>query len=262
MDMDSTTITPEHTPVWEWQHQPDTCAVVSEMSIINQFGHDLTQEQAAFISAENGWYMPGGGTSPEHIGNMMDIYGIPNHTVMDATVADLARELQAGHGVIVGVNSDELWSQGALAELWEYIKSVFGFDNSLMSPADHAVVVTGIDMNDPSSPQVIINDSGTPDGASAHYPLDKFMDAWENSNCYYVATDSPMPGAQPDVLEQIDFSPWLTVAIDVLPELIGGAVAGGSMALGLDPLTSADIGIATISLLNDYFETPGAIEMI
>ncbi len=262
MDGIPMTITPEHTPIWEWQRSDDTCAVVSEMSIINQFGHDLTQEQAAYISSENGWYMPGGGTSPMHIGNMMDLYDIPNHTVLGATVADLAQELQAGHGVIVGVDSAELWAEGPLAELWQYLKSALGLDNSMFSPANHAVVVTGIDMSDPNHPQVIINDSGAPDGASARYPLDKFMDAWENSDFYYVATDEPMPGTQPGLLDQIDFSPWLALLGEVAPVVVGGIVGGGAMAMGLDPLTSTDLGIVSASLVEDFFNSPGAIDMV
>ena len=31
---------------WELQMQPDNCAVVAEMSLINQFGYGLNQEQA------------------------------------------------------------------------------------------------------------------------------------------------------------------------------------------------------------------------
>ena len=36
---------------WELQMQPDNCAVVAEMSLINQFGYGLNQEQACYISS-------------------------------------------------------------------------------------------------------------------------------------------------------------------------------------------------------------------
>ena len=178
------------TQIWD-----DNCAVVAETSIINQFHPDLNldQETAAYISATNGWYQPGGGTSPDVIGNMMDSFGISSHTNTNATASDLAWELQQGHGIIVGVNSSELWETGPFADIKHEICKAFGLDNQIWNPADHAVTVTGIDKSDPENPMVVINDSGVPDGAGVKYPLDKFIDAWENSGCYYVATDDPLP---------------------------------------------------------------------
>lgn len=130
-----------------------------------------------------GWYVPGYGTSIDDLGNLMDLYDIPNHSVANASIADLARELEAGHGVIVGVNSGQLWDTGPLNDLINFICKVLGLDNSTYMPADHAITVTGIDMSDPSNPMVIINDSGVPNGQAMPYPLDKFMDAWENAHC-------------------------------------------------------------------------------
>ncbi|WPX40845.1 hypothetical protein QET93_001850 [Akkermansia sp. N21116] len=167
---------------WQFQTQPDSCAVVAEMSLINQFGYGLDQDQACYISFSNGWYQPGAGTSLSDIGNMMDMYHIPNHSVQNATLGDLARELQAGHGIIVGIDSDQLWDQGPLNDLKIALCKGLGLDSSQFMPADHAVVVTGIDASDPNNPMVILNDSGSPDGQAIHYPLDKFMDAWENSD--------------------------------------------------------------------------------
>lgn len=180
----------------EQQIFDDNCAVVAETSIINQFCPDLNldQETAAYISATNGWYHPGAGTSPDVIGNMMDTFGIDNHVNTSATAMDLAHELQQGHGVIVGVNSSELWEQGPLADLKHAICKAFGLDNPVWSPADHAVTVTGIDTSDPDHPMVVINDSGV--GGTTVYPLDKFIDAWENSGCHYVATNDPLPSLQ------------------------------------------------------------------
>jgi hypothetical protein len=181
---------------WMYQELPDNCAVAAETSIINQFRpdqDDLSIEDASYISASHGWYDPGMGTSPDEIGNMMDLYGIPNHTVSNASIDQLAYELQQGHGVIVGVNSDDLWDQGPLSEFLEFLMDAFGLDRSDIVGADHAITVTGIDVSDPENPMVVINDSGTPDGAGVRYPLDKFKDAWENSGFYYTATDVPIP---------------------------------------------------------------------
>lgn len=167
---------------------PDNCAVCAETSILNQCipGLDLDQIDAAQISASNDWYVPGEGTSPDVIGNLLESHGIETHTVHNATVEQLASEVMQGHGVIVGVNSGDLWAEGPLAELKNFLYDTLGL------PADHAIVVTGFDVSDPANPQVIINDSGVLDGAGVRYPLDKFVDAWQNSDFYYVATDAPI----------------------------------------------------------------------
>jgi hypothetical protein len=179
---------------WIYQNTADNCAVAAETSIINQFiDGGISLDDASYISATNGWYQPGLGTNPDEIGNLMDLSGIPNHSVMNATIEQLAIELQNGHGVIVGVNADELWDQGVLNDIKQFFLDAFGVDN--VNPANHAVVVTGIDLSDPDKPKVIINDSGTPNGAAVKYPLDQFADAWENSGFYYTATDMPIPSS-------------------------------------------------------------------
>ena len=179
---------------WILQDAPDNCAVAAEMSIINQFiSTPLSIDEASYISDANGWYQPGCGTSPEQVGQLMDAFGVPHHTVTDGTIDQLVQELRDGHGVIVGVNSSELWDEGIWGAIKQFFLDAFGLDDII--PADHAVVVTGIDNSDPANPMVIINDSGMPNGAAVRYPLDQFRDAWENSGFYYVATSIPIPHA-------------------------------------------------------------------
>ena len=199
----------------------DNCAVNAEASLIRQFGYDLSETEASYISAEHGWYMPGAGTSPNDVGNIMGLYDIETHTVTDATVADLADELAHGHGVIVGVKADDLWDQGPLQEICNFIYDAVGLDNSVTRPADHAIVVTGIDISDANNPMVLINDSGVPDGGAHAYPLDRFMDAWENSDFQYTATDSVLPS----LAAQVDTPSWGDMCSDFLSAAIG-VVAG------------------------------------
>ncbi|MBQ6340289.1 MAG: C39 family peptidase [Kiritimatiellae bacterium] len=198
---------------WELQHFDDNCAPTAEASIIKQFGYDYDQDQFAYISAANGWYTPGGGTSPEDIGNMMDLFNIPNHTVQNAGVADLIAELSQGHGVIVGVRSEQLWDQGPLAELKNFVVRKAGLDTSEWNPADHAIVVTGMDFSDPSNPMVLVNDSGEPGGQAHAYPLDRFVDAWQNSDFYYTATNNPLPSMAHDTSMLASFN-WNSLQAD------------------------------------------------
>ncbi len=181
-------------PDWHHQELPNDCAVVAQMSIINQYvDHPITETQAVYDSMVNGW-MTTGGTDPSDVGNLLDLYGIPNHRVEGASVDQLIQELQAGHRVVVGVNSGELWDSGPMADLQNWLKDQLGLNGGAFNSADHAVDVIGVDVSDPAHPMVVLNDSGTPDGAGAEYPLDKFVDAWHGSDCFYVATDSAPPG--------------------------------------------------------------------
>ena len=220
-----------HIHEWEMQIENDNCAVAAEISLINHFGFDISQEEANMISAENGWYQPGGGTSADDIGNMMDMFGIANHSCLNASVQDLAAELAAGHGVIVGIHNDDLYNNSSISNI---ICDIFGIDNPQDMPANHAVVVTGIDVSDPSHPMVVLNDPGTPDGAGARYPLDAFMDAWENSGFRYTATDQPLPHHEDGMYNDV-LNDYMAVA-DSAGDIIGG-IAGG-MA---DMMAAADI---------------------
>lgn len=228
----------------------DTCAVAAESSLIRQFGFDISEGEAAYISASNGWYQPGGGTSPDVIGNLMDLYDIDNHTVMNASLSDLAQELSQGHGVIVGVRSDQLWDQGAGFELKNFICEALGIDTSEYLPADHAIVVTGLDLSDPDNPMVLINDSGVPNGIAQAYPLDRFMDAWENSDFYYTATNDTLPSMMDDMnsseWNDINWGSWIGAGA-------GLTVGAFSLLETGDIELSTEIGAATYSVIESIF---------
>jgi hypothetical protein len=216
----------------DWIYQDaDNCAVAAETSIINQFlTVDLTLDEAGYISSSSGWWQPGMGTNPDEIGNLMDVYNIPNHTVMGGSIEQLAWELEQGNGLIVGVNSAELWDEGILNTIKQFFLDAFGLDD--INPADHAVVVTGIDVSNPDQPMVILNDSGTPNGAAAAYPLDQFVDAWQNSGFYYTATDIPIPDSQ--------YPPPSSLGFD-----LGDFLGLATTAYTGDPLLGETVNIAT-----------------
>ena len=245
---------------WDMQEFADNCEPTAESFIIKQFGYDnISTNDFAYISNANGWYQPGGGTNPEHLGDLKDLFGIDNHTVSNATIQDLASEIANGHGVIVGVRADQLWDQGPLQDLWNWLADIFGFDNPVDAPADHAVCVTGIDMSDPDNPMVILNDPGHPNGQGAAYPLDRFMDAWENSDFVMNATDSPLPAftaqneAIRDAISQYMADNDLPVPYDFTPS--------GASDLGLNDFADSlhDLSGPVNSILNDIGAILGGI---
>ena len=79
------------------QHHPDTCTVVSQKYIIEQFtGQDIPEDVLMHEAQDRGWYQPGGGTQPEDVGKLLELHGIPAHHDDHATVETLVTELGQG----------------------------------------------------------------------------------------------------------------------------------------------------------------------
>ena len=168
------------------QNYSDTCAIKSQQLILNDFGIPITEDQCVQYSIEHGWYANDGtGTRMDDIGKLLNDAGIPCTQTEGANVYDLVNELAQGHKIIVGVDSGELWDNS----IWDWLKDIF-----LGDTPDHALIVAGIDMSDPNNPMVIITDPGNGHPAQP-YPLDQFMDAWSDSNCFMVSTDVATPSA-------------------------------------------------------------------
>lgn len=170
------------------QQYPDTCAIKSQQIILNEFGIDVTEDQLVQFSYEQGWYNgDGSGTAAQDVGNLLESANIPVTRQDGANVFNLVSELSQGHKVIVGVDSEELWGNKFMA----WIKDFFMGDTP-----DHALVVAGIDTSDPDNVMVIVDDPGSGEYHKA-YPLDQFMDAWSDAECYMVSTDVPVPEFAP-----------------------------------------------------------------
>ncbi|NLX96000.1 MAG: hypothetical protein GXY83_07475 [Rhodopirellula sp.] len=178
----------QHAENWQHQGTDFTCAVVSQQMILQQFGIEVSEAQLVYDAVTNGW-LTDAGTSMEDLGRLLEHYGIDAHQVVGGGVESLMSELVQGRAVIVAVDADELWNPESAS------LDAFGQD-----VANHAVVVTGLDLSDPDQPRVHINDPGDPDGAGKAYPLEQFLDAWADSGNAYVATDDAPAGLAQDSL--------------------------------------------------------------
>jgi hypothetical protein len=125
-----------------------------------------------------GWY--NGGTSPEDVGKLLELHGVPVSQYENANIFNLVNELAQGHKVIVGVDSGELWGDNIFDKIFE--------DNA----ADHALIVSGVDTSDPNNVKVIVTDPGT-GNLLKEYSMEEFVDAWEDSNCFMMTTNNPVP---------------------------------------------------------------------
>lgn len=173
------------TPGNEYQQTyADSCAIKSQQIILNEFGVPVTEDQCVLYSYEHGWYNgTGEGTAFEDVGKLLNDGGVSTHQKYNADVFDIMNELSQGHKIIVGVDSGELWGN----EYIEWLRDFF-----LGDTPDHAIIVSGIDTTDPNNTQILVTDPGNGDHNKA-YPLDQFMDAWKDAQCFMVATDTPVP---------------------------------------------------------------------
>jgi hypothetical protein len=185
---DSTLTDPlEDTEHWHRQESNDTCAIACQEFILDHFGEeygfDFSEDQLVDIATANGWYLPGGGTSLENTGKLLEAHGIPVERGSGGTLEDLAEKLERGEKVIAAIDADEIWSDEQTATLEDWSgDSIPGQD------ANHAVQVIGIDYSNPERPMVILNDPGHDGGQGAMVPADQFINAWNDSNNYMVAT--------------------------------------------------------------------------
>ncbi|MCH5176048.1 MAG: hypothetical protein J1F40_09185 [Prevotellaceae bacterium] len=169
------------------QQYPDTCAIKSQQLILQDFGIDVSETECVQYCYDHGWYVPGGGTLPENVGKLLVDVGIPCTQRVDANIFDIMNEIQQGHKVIVGVDANELWNDGPINSIIEWLRDIF-----VGEQANHALIVAGLDYSDPEHPYVILTDPGSGE-AGKPYPLDQFMDAWSDSQHFIVSTDIPTP---------------------------------------------------------------------
>jgi len=177
-----------------YQGPEGVCAIRSQQIILRDYGIDISLEELKDFAIQNGWYDPSpeGGTPTWAIGNLLLSCNVPCQQSDGNTVYDLVNELAQGHRIIVGVDANELWADrehNLLKGAKEWFKDCFSGETP-----NHALVVAGVNVNpdDPSDVKVILTDPGTGD-LRIEYELKDFMDAWEDSNCFMVSTDTPAP---------------------------------------------------------------------
>ncbi len=63
---------------WQQQEGQNSCAVVAQISVYEAIaGVNISEAQACQIAEVNGWFDSEAGTSPEHVGKILNALGIP-----------------------------------------------------------------------------------------------------------------------------------------------------------------------------------------
>ncbi len=162
------------------QRYDDTCAIKSQEVIMNAAGIDVTEDSLRIEAYENGWYTPGIGTPMQDVGKLMEAHGMDVRQQIHGSIYNLVSEVSMGHPVIVGVDSGELWHPGPTETFEDIING---------HRADHALIVGGIEFSEGYDRGTInLIDPGTGDFAIG-YDLDRFEDAWEDSDNFMLTID-------------------------------------------------------------------------
>jgi hypothetical protein len=180
------------------QSYPDTCAIKSQQLVLERFGIHISEEELRTEAINHGWYTPGQGTSMENVGKLLELHGVHVHQYVNGNICNIMNELGQGHEVIMGVDSGELWHYGFKEKMEDLIPGIGG--------ADHALIVSGINTDDPHNVKVIITDPGTGD-LRKEYSLSQFVDAANDSHFYMVTTDQAVPNIFDSFGEGIEHLP-------------------------------------------------------
>ena len=164
---------------WFQQAQNGFCLPASIAQIVSEYTGQAYLDESAFVELANeqGAFVVGMDGVPgipfERGVAILNEAGVPaEYTVGD--LEELGVRLEQGYGIIAFIDSGELWT-GEKAE-----------DQA----PDHAVVVTGIDLERGT---VLLSDPGTPGGNVAEVPIELFQNAWADSEFAMIVCDQP-PG--------------------------------------------------------------------
>lgn len=131
-----------------------TCGLCSVECVLKEFGVHANEDDVVRYAVDCGLCDVSeprsemdGGTTFEAIEKILDGCRIPSHCEIAESLEDVAADIEAGHGVIIGVNSGVLWNNANFYESGQ---------------PNHFVTITGVarDTADGNIIGFYINDSG------------------------------------------------------------------------------------------------------
>lgn len=149
------------------------CDIRCEGYALRKIGIEISDEQLEKESRNHEW-LTDEGTRLMDIGKLCELHGAKVDRQLGSTLDDILEEIKKDKIVIISVDEGELVGELECEQLE---------DRTIGKCPDHVVIVTGfneekleIEIIDPNTPQF-----------SDTYPLDRFMDAWDDSNNYMVS---------------------------------------------------------------------------
>jgi hypothetical protein len=193
---------------WFEQAANGFCAPASVAQIVSEYSGTHFADESAFVDLANelGVWVVGpdgvpGLTTPGTL-ELLEATGVPATVITGDGIDTLAGYLDAGHGVMVAVDSGEIWTGEAQED----------------DAADHMVVVAGIDVD---RGVVLLSDPGSPEGDLEEVPIETFLDAWADADNEMIVCDEPAPDTGTAPSPSTDPS---TVAASGMAATVHGAV--------------------------------------
>lgn len=181
------------------------CCVKCEKYILDKMDIECNEEQMLEDAIVNGW-LKDGGTALHNIGRNLERFGLIVTRQYKCSIDDIANAHEAKEYLIAAVDSGELTGDMAF-EAQE--------DITVGENPDHTVVV--LSYNDQEK-TITIYDPGSPN-AEDTYPIEQFIDAWNDSKNYLVTINTKeMKTYNPKPIDITDVV--LTEDLDELREAI------------------------------------------
>lgn len=177
------------------------CVIKCEGIAMRHFGIEVTEEQLLAESEKQGWLKPDG-VALHNVGNLSGARGLSISHRYECTLDDIRASLSADNVVIAAVDSF------VLAE-----NSGRPMGNDSASGTNHVVVVDTV-----TEECVIVVDPATPAERDV-YPLEVFLDAWEDSvNYLTVISNSKEYTPHPINLENVELDEQLLELREAIAE--------------------------------------------
>ncbi len=163
---------------WFWQAANGFCVPASIAQIVSEYTGEHYADEQHFVDRANELHLfvvgPDGvpGLTIEGGEALLEDAGVPAETMTDLSVPSLIEFVEDGRGVMLYVDSGELWTGEAVE------------DDTL----DHAVVLTGFDLD---RGVAILADPGQPDGSEFEVKISDLEDAWADSGHTALVCDTP-----------------------------------------------------------------------
>lgn len=158
---------------WHPQAESMSCAVsVQEMIAEQLLDREISEAKTIDFAKREGWYDSVEGTTLDNTGKVLEAMGLEVERDYDGTISEVMQALANGEKVICGVDNMILYDPR--------------FADMPGRTANHAVQLVALDFSNPEKPQVILNDTGVPNGQGIRHDLDVFMAAWKTSGNFAV----------------------------------------------------------------------------
>lgn len=154
--------------------EPDagTCGQHCEEFILSRRSIVFDEAELISVAREHGWLQEGG-TRIGDLGNVLEKVGLNVTKEFDYSIDDIDRLLREGKDVIAVVDGGELVGDRNMERMEDkYIGEI----------PDHAIVVTQVDLEQQT---VEVYDPQSENERDT-YPMEQFLDAWEDSGRYLV----------------------------------------------------------------------------